>query len=339
MPGAWLLESRKQYTFETLSEPIFDKILLKRVCFWAQKVWSRFPGATLISAASGPLDRDPNDVATTGRASENDGSLQGPRSDESRLDASIMLNGTEVNCLLVESGPSVGNRSRLSTEMANRHAPSTTDDVTTQDLDSAQTATLDVVHEGEIGSVAPNSANPILREEDTSLNGDERGAEDRIDGIEDEGAFGAGIQHSGISLSERMAAYRAVGRQESALSNTRCSLPLRRAHSIERDRDVSHEGDDDSYWTEQVSARLCDVRPYRYGFSEFSPWPREGREGESDNWRVRHSSVASFVASDGETKYRRHSSPPVSVNASLADRAGRYVYRFISRGRHADLDK
>lgn len=322
MPGAWLHERRKQNTFETRPEPVFDMMAWRIIYSCAQEAWTLFPGATLTFTASGPLDHDSSDIVTVERTFDDGDSLacQGSGSNEVDLDAGIPF--PVVDCSPSESSLSIQNPRESTTVMDNRHESSTTGDVAIKDLDSAQTTIPDTIREDGLtfALVASSDADRVLCQDDTSSDSDESASGNQTDGTEGEGLFGIGAQRPDISALEREDEYRALGRrQDGALSDTGCPLLLRRVRStgyLSRRRDVFNDGDD-SYWTEQVNARLS---PCRYGWSEVSSWPPEGREDETDNWRIRNSQVTNSAESEKAS----------DEHASFSDRAGRYVYtRFL----------
>ena len=354
MPGAWLRERWEQSTLETLEESGLGTIpwTLFHVCArMGIKAWAHVSGLTCISTISDPLNRSSNDAVTI---SEDGRSpvYQGLGLDAFDLDAGVSIAvldeteqlGVAPDLLLSEGGPHPGNLREPTTGMHSRRCePPTTGGVAIRDLDPAQMTTLDVVCGDEVGLalalVAPgNTARESHQEDmDMSLDGGESASEDGPD----EGLFGFGSR----SPLEKKDAYRVLGRQQDgALSDTGCPFSLRRARSVgylREKRDVSDDDDegtgDDFYWTEQVNARLSGERDVRLApGSDGCSWPREGREDESDNWRTRSSQVfaAREETSDAvqcqvdsnSTKLRRYSSPPLNVNASLSDRAGRYVY-------------
>lgn len=293
MPGAWLHERQQQSILETLDESVSDTMPWTLFYSRAQmrtKAWAHFPGLTSIFATLDPWNRSSDDVVIIERKSD-------------------------------------------------------------VDPVSAQTTTLAIVRRDEIGLtftlVASSSADRLLCQEDISSDVDESASGDGSDGTEDERLFGVGTQHANISTLKKKDEYRVLSRRkDGALSDTGRPLSLRRARGsgyLWKKRDIFDDGTgDDSYWTEQVNARLSGERgprraSGRYGRSDVSSWDREEREDETDNWHIRSSQVTDFAVPErtsdavqcqvdsDSTKLRRHSSPPLNVDASLSDRAGRYV--------------
>ena len=333
MPGAWLHERREQSTLETLEESILDRmpwILFRSCAQMGVKSWAHVSGFTSIIAA---LNRGSNDLVTIGRKSEDARFPVCQGLDASDLDAGVsttaVLNETEQlgvapDRLPSELSPSPENLGESTMEMHNRRC--------------------ELPAMGGVAIRDPDSVSSNADREDMSLDGDESASEDGSDG----GLSGISSHRGDISPLDRKDVYRVLGRQQdNALSDTGCPFSLRRARStghLSNTRDVFDDDDEgtggDFYWTEQVNARLSGERDFRPAQapvrSDGCSWPREGREDESDNWRTRSSQVfgAREEPSDAlqcqvdsnSTKLRRYSSPPLSANASVSDRAGRYVY-------------
>lgn len=351
MPGAWLHERQEQSVLETLEESALNMMSWTLFCCCAHmgmKAWTRFPGLTAIFA-SGTWKRGTNDVVTIGRISEDGYSTlcRGLRVDVEPAALNETEQGAGQDYLPIDSCPSNRHLRGSTTTMHNQRCePVTVGNVATNDRDPAKTTTLDVVCRDKLeltfGLVASSNA------DDTTSDVDESGSEDGYDGTEDEGLYGVGTKRAEISPLEEKDEYRVLGRrQDSTLSDTGCPPSLRRARStglLRNKHDIFDDDDnEDSYWTEQVNARLSGERDsrrasYRYGWSDVAPWPREGREDETDNWRTRNSQVTQFAVpkktSDGgqrqtdsdSTKLRRHSSPTLNVDASHSHGASRYVY-------------
>lgn len=355
MPGAWLYERQEQSMFETFEESVFDAMAWTLFCSCVQirmKTWAHLSGLTSIFGALDPCNRGPNDVAVIERKSE-DGCLPVCRGLNAGVLTPAALHGSEQpgatqDHLPTESGLSMESLRGSTTTMLNRRCePLVVGDVATKDPDLARTTTLDVVCGDTIGSafslVASSNADRLLCQEDISFDVGECASED--------GLFGIGTQCADISALKRKDEYRILGRrQDGALSDTGCPPSRRRAHSsgnLWKKRDVLDDGDertsDDSYWAEQVNARLSSEgssrrASCRYSWSDSSSWPREGREDETNSWRTRSSQVTHFAApkktSDAvrcqadsdSTKLRRYSSAPLNTDASLSHHAGRYVY-------------
>ena len=330
MPGAWLYEHREQSTLETLEESVLNRMqwtLLRSCAQMGIKAWAHVSGFTSIIAA---LNRGSNDMVAIGRKSEDARFPVYRGLDASDLDVGVstivVLDETEQlsvapDLLPSELGPSPENLGESTMEMHNRRC----------ELPA-------------MGGVAIRDLDPVSSNadrEDMSLDGDESASEDGSNG----GLFGL---RADILPLDRKDAYRVLGRrQDGALSDAGCPFSLRRARStghLSNTRDVFDDDDDatgdDFYWTEQVNARLSGERDFRPAQaparSDGCSWPREGREDVSDNWRTRSSQAfgAREEPSDAlqcqvdsnSTKLRRYSSPPLSANASVSDRAGRYVY-------------
>ncbi|KAH0828964.1 hypothetical protein J3R83DRAFT_2393 [Lanmaoa asiatica] len=331
MPGAWLHE--RQNMVETLEESVPYTIPWILFYFYAQmgmKAWAHFPGTSIFTAPD-PLNRNSTDVVVVRRESEGGCSpvCQGLGLNESDLDPGVStpaaFNGTEQGAaqdrLLTEAGLSL--RGSITAMHDRRCEPLAIGDVATKVPDFAWTTTL---HDR------------LLCQEDTPSEADESAS-----GTEDEGLFDIGTRRTDISGLEGKDECRVLGRhQDDALSDTGCPPPLRRACStgyLWKKRDIFDDDDegpsDDSYWTEQVNARLSGERvsrraTCRYGWPDVSSWPREGREDETDNWRTRNpqktSGAVQSHANSDNTKLRRYSSPPLNVDTSLSHPAGRYVY-------------
>lgn len=346
MPGAWLHERRKQNMFDTHPEPVSGMAPWTLICVCA---WARFLGTAWTFAASDPLDCNSNDVVAV-RTLVNEASpvCQGPGSNKVNRVAGIttpaVLDGAIVNCL--PSQYVLSTRSRRGSDMASCDPSSTGNPVI---KDHGQTTILDAVRQEKIGLplslVASTHADRVLCQEVLSQASDcdESSRGGRTEVTEDEDLFGISTQCPGTLPLERKDEYRALGRrQDGALTGTGCPLSLRRAHStgyLWRKRDIFDDGDDvasdDSYWSEQVNARLSGVQPHRYNSSDVSLWPQEGREDETDNWRIRDLHVTRSTAPEEETDVQQNSgssklcprsSPPLSANVSLSGRAGRCVY-------------
>lgn len=360
MPGAWLHERLEQSMQETLEESVFDTMSWMPFCSCLQlmgmKAWAHFPGLTSIFGALDPWNRGSNDVVIIERKSE-DGCSPVCQGLDAGNSIPVALHGNEQqgaapDHLPSESGLSIENLRGSATIMRNRRCePLAIGDVATKDPDPARTTTLDVVCGDAIGLtfalVASSNTERFLCHEDISFDVDESPSEDGSN----EGSFGVGTQCGDMAASERKDEYRILGRrQDGALSGTSCPPPLRRTRSsgyLWKRRDVFDDDDegtgDDSYWTEQVNARLFGDRDSgrascRHSWSDASSWPQEGREDETDNWRTRSSQDTHFAAPKGtsdtvrcqadsdSTKLRRHSSVPLDADPSLSHRAGRYVY-------------
>ncbi|KAF8557904.1 hypothetical protein OG21DRAFT_1481909 [Imleria badia] len=330
MPGAWLVERREQSMLDRLEESVLEAMsgtLFQSCALMGIMAWVHFFGLTEMLAALDPLDRGSNGVVTIGRQPK-DG--RSPGVNESGLDAgastSVMLDETKLLGAPLDSESSLIKHVRDSTMVVHdRRAPLAISDVVVKQPGSARMATLDVVSgDQNVLLVASSNADRGSYQEDVSSDGDASPNEDGSD----EGLFGIGTRRADV--------YRDLGRrQDGALSDTGYARTLRRARStgyLWLKRDISDDDDegtgDDSYWTEQVNARLSGKRdtrhePCRYGLTDGSSWPREGREDGTDNWRTRSSQIIHVAAQvdDNSTKLRRYSSPSLSVNASLSHRA------------------
>lgn len=332
MPGAWFHEGQKHTSM--LEESALDTMpwTLFRTCAQLMdiKPLVHFPVLTWIFASSDLLNHDSNDEVTIGRHSDNDCS---PR-----------LNAFDSN-----AGPLMrvaGNRpEQLGVYPA--RLPSGVGDPIKKFPDVTPAMHSQIRELSAIGDVAVKDAHPLMLQvygdkvythvmssnvgggssrEDVSSDGDEGSSED-------------GELFNARLADERKGVYHVPDQpQDGALPDPGPRSHRRARSTGYRKRDVSDDDDDegtgdisDSYWTEQVHARLSGKQnshraPCGHGWTDGSSWPPEEREDESDNWRTRNSHVTQVSAPEQcQVKLRRYSSPPLNVNASLSHRVGRYV--------------
>ncbi|KAG6382146.1 hypothetical protein JVT61DRAFT_790 [Boletus reticuloceps] len=270
------------------------------------------------------------DVAAIGRPGDGHSSV----SNEFDLDAGVltpaMLNGTEQAGSAPDHGPSefglsTRNLRGSAMPMDNRCLePSAMCDVAVKEPDHPQMTALDVASEDQIGLaftlVASTHVDRASHQKNASFDGDESASKDRSDGE----LFDIGTWCADDGNGEWR-------RQDGALSETECPLSLRRARStgcLWRRRHVfDDDGDSDS--TEQFNARLSNDResrevPCRNGWPGESSWQREGREDETDNWRMRiprvtqspkeMSGARQCRIDNNSTKSCRYLSPPPNAN-------------------------
>ena len=331
--GARLVERREQSMLEEpvlhpMSASLFHSFLRMGI-----KAWVDFSGLTKIFVTLDLLKRGSNGVVTIGRQSKDSRS---PEVNESDLDVGasfsmpMALDGTKQSGVppdwLTSEFRLIKHVRDSTLVMLNRRCePLAIGDVAINEPDPARIATPDVAR-GDQNGLPVASSNPDhgSYQEVMPSDGDASASEDGSD----RALLGMGTQHAD--------GYRVLGRwQDRALSDTGYARRPGRARSaghLRREHDMSDDDDetgDDSYWAEQVNARLSGEQdtphaPCRYGWTDGSSWPREGREDETDNWRMQSPQVTHVAAQvdDNGTKVRRYSSPQ---NASFSHRAGRYV--------------
>ncbi|KAF8131886.1 hypothetical protein EV363DRAFT_1329424 [Boletus edulis] len=252
------------------------------------------------------------DVAAIGRPGDGHSSV----SNEFDLDAA----GSAPDHVSSEFGLSTRNLRGSAMTMDNRCLePSAMRDVAVKKPDHPQMTALDIKLAFTL--VASTHVDRGSHQKNPSFDGDESASKD--------GSDGELWRTDDVNGEWR--------RQDGALSETECPLSLRRARStgcLWRRREVfDDDGDSDS--TEQFNARLSNEResrevPCRNGWSGGSSWQREGREDETDNWRMRIPRVTQSTKEmsgarqcridNNSTKSRRYSSPPPNTN----DGADRY---------------